>query len=55
VPEPLGGAHRNRETMFASVADSLDRALRDLAALDGPTLRRKRREKFLDIGKVGLS
>jgi acetyl-CoA carboxylase carboxyl transferase subunit alpha len=55
VPEPLGGAHRSRETVFASVADSLDRALRDLAPLDGPTLRRKRREKFLDMGKVGLS
>jgi len=55
VSEPLGGAHRNRETMFASVADGLDRALRDLAPLDGPTLRRKRREKFLDMGKVGLA
>jgi acetyl-CoA carboxylase carboxyl transferase subunit alpha len=55
VPEPLGGAHRNRETMFASVADCLDRTLRDLSPLDGPTLRRKRREKFLEMGKVGLS
>jgi acetyl-CoA carboxylase carboxyl transferase subunit alpha len=55
VPEPLGGAHRNRDAVFASVADSLDRALRDLSPLDGPTLRRKRREKFLDMGKVGLS
>ena len=55
VPEPLGGAHRSRETVFASVADCLDRALRDLAPLDGPTLRRKRREKFLDMGKVGLA
>jgi acetyl-CoA carboxylase carboxyl transferase subunit alpha len=55
VPEPLGGAHRNREAMFASVADCLDRALRDLSPLDGPTLRRKRREKFLEMGKAGLS
>ncbi len=55
VPEPLGGAHRNREAVFAAVADSLDRALRDLSPLDGPTLRQKRREKFLDMGKVGLS
>jgi len=55
VPEPLGGAHRSRETMFASVADCLDRTLRDLSPLDGPTLRRKRREKFLDMGKVGLA
>src|SRR5262245_7627233 len=55
VPEPLGGAHRSREAVFASVADCLDRALRDMAPLDGPTLRRKRREKFLDMGKVGLA
>ena len=55
VPEPLGGAHRNREAVFGAVADSLDRALRDLSPLDGPTLRQKRREKFLDMGKVGLS
>jgi acetyl-CoA carboxylase carboxyl transferase subunit alpha len=55
VPEPLGGAHRSRETVFASVTESLDRALRDLAPLDGPMLRQKRREKFLDMGKVGLS
>ena len=55
VAEPLGGAHRNREAMFASVADCLDRALRDLSPLDGPTLRRKRREKFLDMGKTGLA
>lgn len=55
VPEPLGGAHRSRDAVFASVADSLDRALRDLSPLDGPTLRRKRREKFLDMGKVGLA
>lgn len=55
VPEPLGGAHRSRETVFAAVRDSLDRALRDLAPLDGPTLRRKRREKFLEMGKVGLA
>jgi acetyl-CoA carboxylase carboxyl transferase subunit alpha len=55
IAEPLGGAHRSRETVFAAVADSLDRALRDLAPLDGPTLRRKRREKFLDMGKTGLA
>jgi acetyl-CoA carboxylase carboxyl transferase subunit alpha len=55
VPEPLGGAHRNRDAIFASVGDSLERALRDLAPLDGPSLRRKRREKFLAMGKHGLS
>ncbi len=55
VPEPLGGAHRNREEMFASLATSLERGLRDLAGTDGETLRAKRREKFLAMGKKGLS
>lgn len=55
VPEPLGGAHRNREEMFAAFSSSLDRALRDLAGQDGDTLRAKRREKFLAMGKKGLS
>lgn len=55
VPEPLGGAHRNREEMFASLATSLERGLRDLAGVDGETLRAKRREKFLAMGKKGLN
>ena len=54
VPEPLGGAHRNREEMFAAFSSSLDRALRDLSGQDGETLRAKRREKFLEMGKKGL-
>ena len=54
VPEPLGGAHRDRPKAFAALADALDRALRDLAPLDGKALRENRREKFLDMGKKGL-
>ncbi len=54
VPEPLGGAHRSREQIFAATRDALDRALRDLAPMDGALLRQKRREKFLALGKAGL-
>jgi acetyl-CoA carboxylase carboxyl transferase subunit alpha len=54
VPEPLGGAHRNREETFAAFSSSLDRTLRALAGQDGETLRKKRREKFLAMGKKGL-
>lgn len=54
VPEPLGGAHRNREEMFAAFSNSLDRALRPLLGQDGDSLRAKRREKFLEMGKKGL-
>jgi acetyl-CoA carboxylase carboxyl transferase subunit alpha len=54
VPEPLGGAHRDRAKTFAALTEALDRALRDLAPLDGKALREARREKFLDMGKKGL-
>lgn len=55
VPEPLGGAHRNREEMFEALDNALDPALRELAGIDGGVLRAKRREKFLEMGKKGLS
>jgi acetyl-CoA carboxylase carboxyl transferase subunit alpha len=54
VPEPLGGAHRNREQTMSAAKDALDRALRELSPMDGSVLRQKRREKFLAIGKIGL-
>jgi acetyl-CoA carboxylase carboxyl transferase subunit alpha len=55
VPEPLGGAHRNREQMFEALDNALEPALRDLAGADGGVLRAKRREKFLEMGKKSLS
>jgi acetyl-CoA carboxylase carboxyl transferase subunit alpha len=55
VPEPLGGAHRNREQVFAAAGDALEANLRELASLDGDTLRQRRREKFLEMGKKGLA
>jgi acetyl-CoA carboxylase carboxyl transferase subunit alpha len=54
VPEPLGGAHREREPAITAAGDAVDEALRSLAALDGPSLRKHRREKFLAMGNRGL-
>lgn len=50
VPEPLGGAHRVPQEAVARLGDALDEALRPLAAIDGETLRRQRRQKFLAMG-----
>ncbi|MGE0180362.1 MAG: acetyl-CoA carboxylase carboxyltransferase subunit alpha [Sphingomonas sp.] len=50
VPEPVGGAHRNRDEAIAMLGVAL---AEELAALEGATadqLRRARREKFLAIG-----
>jgi acetyl-CoA carboxylase carboxyl transferase subunit alpha len=54
VPEPLGGAHREREPAILALGDAIETALRPLLSLDGPTLRAQRREKFLAMGNHGL-
>ena len=54
IPEPLGGAHRDPKTAMTAVADEIVRQLDNLKGLDGGQLKTKRREKFLDMGKVGL-
>ena len=54
VAEPLGGAHREREPAIAAVGDAIEGALRPLVGLDGPSLRKQRREKFLAMGNRGL-
>jgi acetyl-CoA carboxylase carboxyl transferase subunit alpha len=53
VTEPLGGAHRAPQEAIARVGEAIDEALRPLAALDGDTLRRQRRQKFLAMGSAG--
>ena len=53
VPEPLGGAHRDAAAMIAAVGARIEEVLEPLAALDGATLRARRREKFLEMGRVG--
>ncbi|ACJ00045.1 acetyl-CoA carboxylase carboxyltransferase subunit alpha [Rhodospirillum centenum] len=54
VMEPVGGAHRRREEMIATLGNAIEDALDDLREQDGATLRLNRRQKFLDIGQKGL-
>jgi acetyl-CoA carboxylase carboxyl transferase subunit alpha len=54
IPEPLGGAHRAPDEAIDSVGDTIARALADLAQYDADTLRQRRQEKFLAMGKKGL-
>jgi acetyl-CoA carboxylase carboxyl transferase subunit alpha len=51
VKEPVGGAHRDPEAAISAAGDAIAEALGSLADLDGPSLRRARREKFLAIGR----
>lgn len=50
VPEPLGGAHRDKEATLRTVGIALQAALRELKGQDGAALRARRREKFLAMG-----
>jgi acetyl-CoA carboxylase carboxyl transferase subunit alpha len=54
VPEPLGGAHREREPAIAALGDAIETQLRPLLGMDAAGLRTQRREKFLAMGNRGL-
>ncbi|WP_193174708.1 acetyl-CoA carboxylase carboxyltransferase subunit alpha [Oricola nitratireducens] len=51
VKEPLGGAHRDHEAVMETTRKTIKDALADLGKLDGPGLKKDRREKFLAIGR----
>ena len=55
ISEPLGGAHRDAAATIDAVGDAAERSLEELAGVDRVTLKARRREKFLEIGKIGLS
>ena len=50
VPEPLGGAHRDRPAAYAATGEQIGRAMDELVA-SGVDFREHRREKFLQIGR----
>ncbi|MES3084925.1 acetyl-CoA carboxylase carboxyltransferase subunit alpha [Sphingomonas faeni] len=52
VPEPLGGAHRDRAAAIESLADALSSALNDLSTLAPADLRKDRQAKFLKMGRL---
>jgi acetyl-CoA carboxylase carboxyl transferase subunit alpha len=55
ISEPMGGAHRARETVLESVRHAITAMLGDLAGLSPEDLVKARRKKFLDMGARGLS
>lgn len=55
IAEPLGGAHRDPESAIQAVGDAIAEALGPLLALDSTTLKARRREKFLEMGREGLA
>lgn len=52
IEEPSGGAHRARETAIDRTGQAVEDALASLSELSREELRKHRREKFLNIGRV---
>ena len=55
IAEPLGGAHRDRGRIVTAVGDAIEGALDELVGIEGGALKGRRREKFLEMGKNGVS
>jgi acetyl-CoA carboxylase carboxyl transferase subunit alpha len=51
VEEPLGGAHRDPDTVIDRTGEVIAAALKDLGGLSRDDIPRLRREKFLAIGR----
>ena len=55
VQEPVGGAHRDAALTVERLGDAVEAVIQELETLSPEELRKQRREKFLAIGRVGLS
>ncbi len=55
IPEPLGGAQRDPEATIRAVGGAVQTALIPLLALEPAALKARRQEKFLEMGRDGLS
>jgi acetyl-CoA carboxylase carboxyl transferase subunit alpha len=52
VPEPTGGAHREPDSAMAAAGEAIGTALAEFRGLDRTAIIRRRREKFLAIGRT---
>jgi acetyl-CoA carboxylase carboxyl transferase subunit alpha len=55
VPEPLGGAHRDRTATLNSVGQAISSLLDEFDGQDADAIRTARRKKFLGMGANGLA
>jgi acetyl-CoA carboxylase carboxyl transferase subunit alpha len=51
IAEPVGGAHRDPPAAIAATGAAIERALAEVKTQDRETVRRSRRDKFLNIGR----
>ncbi len=55
IPEPRGGAQRDKSAAIAAVGQSISRLLGQLEGMDASALRQARRQKFLAMGSKALT
>ena len=55
VPEPVGGAHRDVSGMIDVLGNVLEASLRELLSVEGGTLKARRRERFLEMGRTAVA
>ncbi|GAB4549028.1 MAG: acetyl-CoA carboxylase carboxyltransferase subunit alpha [Ruegeria sp.] len=55
IPEPKGGAHRDRPATIKAVGKAIADMLKELDGKDAAALIKDRRQKFLDLGSKGLA
>ena len=55
VREPLGGAHARPPDSISALGDAIEESLAELRGVEGGALKSRRREKFLEMGRKGLS
>ena len=51
IPEPIGGAHRDRDLILEDVRDSLENNLEFFYTMDQDEILNHRKNKFLSIGR----
>ena len=51
IPEPLGGAHRDKDLILDNVRSAIDRNLSKFLTLNEEEILNQRKNKFLDIGR----
>ena len=51
IPEPLGGAHRDKNLILSSVRDSISKNLNDFKEMSELEILEQRKNKFLKIGR----
>ena len=52
LPEPLGGAHRDREATFAAVGEAIERHLDELVAIGAEGIAQDRYDRYRKLGVI---